>query len=259
MSKEDAIGVFDSGIGGLTVAGALTRALPKERVVYLGDTARLPYGTKSPDVVKRYAEGCARFLLTQDIKLLVVACNTATAHALEHLQQTLSVPVIGVITPGAKRVSRYKRIGVIGTEGTIRSGAYERAIKAFAPAADVVQQACPLFVPLAEEGWTQHPATRLVAEHYLDKMKNVDALVLGCTHYPLLREVIAETVGEQVVLCDSADAVSEDVRTLLKEKQLEATAAGAHRFFMTDLQSQFPVLAQRFFGAAITNAERVDL
>ncbi len=261
--KERAIGIFDSGVGGLTVCGTLTRKLPNERVIYLGDTARLPYGTKSPEVVRRYAERCAEFLLTHEIKLLVIACNTASAHALEHLQRQLPVPVVGVIAPGARRalsLSRNRRIGVIGTSGTIKSGAYRRALEALEPSAEVIEAACPLFVPLAEEGWTEHPAAKLIAEEYLAPLRarTVDTLVLGCTHYPVLREVIASAMGPEVTLCDAAEAVAEEVRALLGPNAA-STVAGPHRFFLTDVQPQFLGLAARFFGAPISEAERIDL
>jgi glutamate racemase len=259
-----AIGVFDSGVGGLTVAGAITRALPNERLVYLGDTARLPYGTKSPDVVRRYAERCAEFLLTQDIKMLVIACNTATAHALTHLQQTLTIPVVGVIAPGARRalsVSKRKRIGVIATAGTIASGAYRKEIAALDGDAKVFDKACPLFVPLAEEGLVEHEATRLIARDYLQVLKDehIDALVLGCTHYPLLRNVIQQVVGASVTLCDSAEACTDDVKCILTERgELATHKGGPHRFHLTDVQASFRSLGVRFFGAD-AEPERVDL
>ncbi|MCC6807382.1 MAG: glutamate racemase [Deltaproteobacteria bacterium] len=264
MASDSAIGVFDSGVGGLTVAGAITRALPNERLVYLGDTARLPYGSKSPDVVRRYAERCADFLLTQDIKMMVIACNTATAHALHYLQMKLEIPVVGVISAGARRalvVSRSKRIGVIGTAGTIASGAYKKAIHALEPQAEVFEQACPMFVPLAEEGMTSHEATKLIARDYLKTMREheIDALVLGCTHYPLLREVIQEAVGSQVALCDSAEACTDDVKAVLTDtRKLAEKKSGPHRFYLTDVQASFRTLAARFFGAD-TDPERVDL
>lgn len=260
------IGIFDSGVGGLTVAGAVTRALPRERVVYLGDTARLPYGNKSGDVVRRYAERCADFLLAQDIKLLIVACNTASAVALEHLEQRCSVPVLGVIRPGARaaaRVTTSGRIGVLGTAGTIASGAYQRAILAERPDAAIAERACPLLVPLAEEGWVEHAATRLVVQEYLAPIKaaGVDTVVLGCTHYPLLREVLRAELGAQVTLCDSADAVTEVARALLGARELAAPSglAPAHAFFLTDASSSFAALAERFFGAAIERPVRVDI
>lgn len=262
--SEKAIGVFDSGVGGLTVAGAITRALPNERLVYLGDTARLPYGSKSPDVVRRYAERCADFLLTHDIKMLVIACNTATAHALPYLQMKLEIPVVGVIAAGARRalvVTRSKRIGVIGTAGTIASGAYKKAILGLEPQAEVFEQACPMFVPLAEEGLVEHDATKLIARDYLKTMREheVDALVLGCTHYPILRNVIQEAVGNNVALCDSAEACCDDVRAVLSDtRRLAEKKSGPHQFFLTDAQASFRTLAARFFGGP-TDPERVDL
>ncbi|HUO51035.1 MAG TPA: glutamate racemase, partial [Gemmatimonadaceae bacterium] len=184
------IGVFDSGLGGLTVVHELRRQLPAERLIYFGDTARVPYGPKSPDTVRRYAAEITEWLIAQGVKAVVVACNTATAHALPMLRERFPLPVIGVIEPGARaavRASASGRIGVIGTSGTIASGAYERAIRALRPGAEVTSRACPLFVPLVEEGWLDTPATRLVADEYLRPLAEhgCDALVLGCTHYPL--------------------------------------------------------------------------
>lgn len=260
------VGIFDSGVGGLTVAGEFARTLPHERIVYLGDTARVPYGSKSPEVIKRYAERCADFLVSQDIKLLIVACNTASAFALEHLQARLTIPVIGVIEPGARAAvaaSKRKHIGVIGTTGTIASGAYARAIRALDPGIMVEERACPLFVPLAEEGWTTHAATELVAETYLADLKrtSLDCLVLGCTHYPVLRDVIQKVVGAHVKLVDSATAVTQQAQRTLAERNglSDAETAPAHRFYLTDAQRSFEKTAERFFGARVSTAMHVDL
>jgi glutamate racemase len=256
------IGVFDSGLGGLTVAHAIMRQLPAESLVYFGDTARVPYGPKSPDTVRRYSHEIAAFLLEQGVKAIVVACNTATAHALPMLRAELDVPVIGVVEPGARaavRASRSGRIGVIATAGTIKSGAYVRAIESEAPAARVTARACPLFVPLVEEGWTEHEATRAIAREYLAPFMHdeVDTLVLGCTHYPLLKPLIAEVVGPGVRLIDSAEETALDTRRMLAEHALGAPAGeGSYRFIASDDQQQFLTLGQRFFGDTI---ERVEI
>jgi glutamate racemase len=256
------IGVFDSGLGGLTVAHAIMRQLPTESLVYFGDTARVPYGPKSPDTVRRYSREIAAFLLDQGVKAIVVACNTATAHALPALRQELDVPVIGVVEPGARAAAaatRSGRIGVIATEGTIRSGAYVRAIHDAAPDARVTALACPLFVPLVEEGWTEHAASRLIAREYLAPFvrDGIDTLVLGCTHYPLLKHLIAEVVGPGVRLIDSAEETAADTRRMLQEFALASpSAAPDYRFVASDDPQQFLALGQRFFGDTI---ERVEI
>ncbi len=257
------IGVFDSGIGGLTVVAAIMRALPAERVVYVGDTARVPYGPKSPATVLRYSQQIVTFLLDQRVKAIVIACNTATAHALETLQREVPVPVIGVVQPGARAAvstSRNRHIGVIGTSGTINSGAYARAIAALAPDAIVVAAACPLFVPLVEEGWIDHPATRMIAESYLAPMRDagIDTLVLGCTHYPILAPVIAEVLGAGVTLVDSAAETALALRDVLAPRGLGASgsvAGLAHRFVATDGADAFRRLGQRFIGPALDRVE----
>lgn len=256
------IGVFDSGLGGLTVAHAIMRRLPSESLVYFGDTARVPYGPKSPDTVRRYSREIAAFLLDQGVKAIVVACNTATAHALPMLRDELDVPVLGVVEPGARAAvgaTRSGRIGVIATEGTIRSGAYVRAIRQASPEATVTALACPLFVPLVEEGWTEHEATRLVAREYLEPIsrEGVDTLVLGCTHYPLLKTLIAEVVGPGVRLIDSAEETAADTARMLHEHGLTSAATdGDYRFIASDDPQQFLALGQRFLGDAI---ERVEI
>lgn len=256
------IGVFDSGLGGLTVAHAIMRRLPNESIVYFGDTARVPYGPKSPDTVRRYSREIAAFLLEQGVKGIVVACNTATAHALPMLRQELRVPVLGVVEPGARaavRATRSGRIGVIATEGTIRSGAYERAIHEASPSATITALACPLFVPLVEEGWTDHEATRLVAREYLSPIRRhgVDTLVLGCTHYPLLKPLIAGVVGPSVQLIDSAEETAADTERMLREFGLWSPGSEAsYRFVASDDPQQFLGLGQRFFGDTI---ERVEI
>lgn len=261
--NDASIGVFDSGIGGLTVVAAIMRALPTERVLYVGDTARVPYGPKSPETVLRYSRQIAAYLLEQRVKAIVIACNTATAHALEALQREVPVPVIGVVQPGARaavRATRNGRIGVLGTAGTISSGAYTRAIAELSANAVVTGTSCPLFVPLVEEGWVDHPATRLIAETYLAPMRNasVDTLVLGCTHYPLLAPVIATVVGDAVSLVDSAAETAIALRDVLAAQSIEASGAAAgrpHRFVATDAPDPFRRVGQRFIGPALDRVE----
>lgn len=272
MSRPDAqapIGIFDSGIGGLTVAHELIAQLPDERLLYVGDTARVPYGNKSPDTVRRYSAEIAHFLVEQGVKAIVVACNTATAHALLELRAQLPVPVIGVIEPGARaavEASHGGEIGVIGTSGTIASGAYERAIRALRPDARIVVQPCPLFVPLVEEGWLAHEATRVIAREYLAPLLavGIDALVLGCTHYPLLAPLLQDIVGPSVRLIDSAAETAREVRACLDEKGLLALSLGSvgmspasHRFVATDAPTRFLTLGTRFLGLPIERVETV--
>jgi glutamate racemase len=260
------IGVFDSGIGGLTVVRELLHQLPHESLVYFGDTARVPYGNKSPETVRRYSREIAGYLLGQDVKMIVVACNTASAHALEDLQRACAVPVEGVVGPGARAAARHTRtgrIGVIGTAGTMASGAYARAIRAGAPEAYVVERACPLFVPLVEEGWLDHPATKLIAHEYLDPLtdERIDTLVLGCTHYPLLRKVIGAVMGPGVTLVDSAEATAAVVVERLQERGLLGAPSGngIDHFFVTDSSDRFREVGSRFLGREIERLEQVDL
>jgi len=267
------IGIFDSGIGGLTVVREVLRQLPHERIIYFGDTARVPYGPKSPETVRRYSREISEFLTSQDVKAIVVACNTATAHALPVLQRELSIPVIGVVEPGARAAvaaSPRRELGVIGTAGTINSGAYERAIRHIAPDAHILARACPLFVPLVEEGWLDTDATRLVAREYLAPMSaaGVDTLVLGCTHYPLLKPLIAEVLGPDVVLIDSAQETAAETARVLGTRGLLSTGAAAphtrmpamrHRFIASDAADHFLRLGQRFLGSTIECVETVTL
>ena len=262
MTSAAPIGVFDSGIGGLTVARELMRQLPAESIIYFGDTARVPYGPKSPDTVRRYSREIAGYLRERGVKALVVACNTATAHALTTLQAEEPIPVIGVVEPGARAAvaaTRGGRIGVIGTVGTIRSTAYERAIRALRPDAQITARPCPLFVPLVEEGWLEHEATRLVANEYLSAFAtdHVDTLVLGCTHYPLLKPLIAEVLGPDVALIDSAEQTAAETRRVLESRGLLAPASGAavRRYVASDAPDQFLRMAERFLGAPIEGVE----
>ena len=260
------IGIFDSGVGGLTVLRELMRVLPQEDTLYFGDTARVPYGTKSPETVTRYAAEIGSFLLKRDIKLLVVACNTASAVALPSLKRQMSIPVVGVIEPGARRaveVTRSGRIGVIGTAGTIRSSAYSRAIKRLLPDAVVLTRACPLFVPLVEEGWTDNQVARLTAQNYLQELKEagIDTLVLGCTHYPLLKPLIAEVMGTDVVLVDSAEETARTVAGILTEKLLlrPVSEKGNHHYYVSDIPAGFVRVGNRFLGGRLGDVFQVNL
>jgi glutamate racemase len=260
------IGIFDSGLGGLTVARAIYQCLPNESTVYFGDTARVPYGPKSPETVRRYSREILQWLLEQGVKAVVIACNTSTAHALDELREESPVPVIGVIEPGAAAaaaVDGSAPIGVIGTAGTIASNAYVRAIHRFRPDARVVQQACPLFVPLVEEGWFEHPAAELIAREYLIPLRaaKVGALVLGCTHYPLLRPLMQRVLGDDVRLIDSGEETAAAVARALRTDGLGAPqeANPIHRFAVSDDEPRFRQLGARFIGDRLGRAEVVAL
>ncbi len=264
---QQAIGVFDSGLGGLTVAAALARALPEESLVYLGDTARVPYGTKSPATVVRYCRGNVAFLKEQGVKLVVLACNTASAHALGGLAEGSTTPLLGVIRPGARaavEASKGGPIAVLGTPATVRSNAYLHAIHELAPRRSVVQLACPLFVPLAEEGWLQHPVTEAVIREYLEPLRGsgVDTVILGCTHYPLLRPAIEAVVQElleaPVEIVDSAAAVASEAAALLDRNHLRGAGGGAHRFFVTDAPETAELVGARFWGRAVGSPLRLE-
>ena len=280
LLKQDLpIGIFDSGVGGLTVYRALHEQLPDEHFVYLGDTARVPYGTKSLQTVERYAVENSLFLEAHGIKLLVVACNTASALALPAIRKAVSVDVIGVIEPGARAAiessvqsAAAQNIGVIATEATIKSGAYGQAIANLAPSIQVIERACPLFVSLAEEGWAETDVARSVAAEYLEEIKasEVGTLVLGCTHYPILRRVIQETIGDAVRLIDSGEATAGDVERLLAAKELarapsEDRARERHlcddldHFYVTDAAERFSRVAERFLGSAPSILEAVEV
>ncbi len=262
-TSDAAIGIFDSGVGGLTVLRALRQRLPGQRFVYLGDTARLPYGTKSAATVERYAVNAAAHLAAHGIKLLVVACNTASSYALETLAASSPVPVIGVVEPGVRAAlaTGARRIGVIGTEGTVRSGAYQRALARLAPDAEVEATPCPLLVPLAEEGWGDHPVTDQVARIYLEPLleRGVETVILGCTHYPLLRPSLQRVVGAGVRLVDSATAVANTVVT--EHPDLVSTAAGdgTVRLELTDASDRFLRITRTILGADPEHLEVVDL
>jgi glutamate racemase len=269
------IGIFDSGVGGLTVYRALHERLPNERFVYLGDTARVPYGTKSLATVERYAVENSRFLEAHGIKLLVVACNTASALALPAIRRAVGVEVVGVIEPGSREavdVARGKRIGVIATEATVQSRAYSRTIAIMDSAAEVIERACPLFVSLAEEGWADTDVARAVAREYLEDLNTrpISALVLGCTHYPILRNVITETLGSNVQLIDSGEATAVVVESILKISGLSHDdSSDSYRerhlcddldhFYVTDAAQRFAKVAERFLGSAPSILEAVEI
>lgn len=270
------IGIFDSGVGGLTVYRALHDRLPNEHFIYLGDTARVPYGTKSLGTVERYAIENSEFLVSRGIKMLVVACNTASALALPKIRERIGIDVVGVIGPGGRKAVEitkgepHARIGVIATEATVSSNAYFEAIRRASASAEVFQAGCPLFVPLAEEGWTEEPETYSIAAKYLSKMKEFSphALVLGCTHYPILRDVIQQTVGENVKLVDSGEATAEEVETLLNEKGLANPNAitgkrqlcdDLDHFYVTDAADRFGRVAERFLGTKPSKLEAIEV
>lgn len=262
------IGIFDSGVGGLTVLRAVRERLPRESVIYLGDTARVPYGTKSRATIEHYAVEDAGFLVRKGVKMLVIACNTISAMARERLRAEFKAPLLSVLGPGARmaaRVTRNGRIGVIATEATVESGAYRRAIQESCGdrEVEIFSYACPLFVPLAEEGETESQITRLVAEQYLAPLRaeGIDTLVLGCTHYPLLKRVINETMGAGVALVDSAEATAEETAQLLATRGLlnQSSDAGVSRFYVTDAAGRFHSIAERILGEPLEHLEAVEV
>ena len=264
MSRDGAIGVFDSGVGGLTVLHEIVRALPHEETIYFGDTGRMPYGTKSADVITRYSMENIEFLVGRGIKMLVVACNSVSAVALDAIRARWTIPVVGVIDPGARAAverTRAGRIGVIGTEATISSNAYSRALRALRPSLEIYVRACPLFVPLAEEGWTDGPVARQVAETYLASIakSGIDTLVLGCTHYPLLKSLIAEVMGPEVAIVDSAEETAREVTAQLGARSLDRSGGpGGTSFFATDVPERFVRVGQRFFGSRVESVVRIE-
>jgi glutamate racemase len=261
------IGVFDSGLGGLTVVRHLRRLLPDESIVYLGDTARVPYGSRSPEIIRKFARQDAYFLAGRNVKYIVIACNTASAQAEPDLVRRLAIPIMGVIEPGptaAARESAAGRIGVIGTLGTIASGAYQRAISAHRPGAAILARACPLFVPLAEEGAQAMPAARLIAEDYLAPFREaaIDSLILGCTHYPILEAVIAGALGPDVRLVDPGLALAAALAGDLAARDLRCAGGreAHHQYFVTDRSARFQELAERFLGHRLCSpVEQIDL
>ena len=258
------IGVFDSGLGGLTAVRELYRVLPGESVIYFGDTARLPYGSKSRETVTHFSLEIAAFLLRQNVKCVLVACNTASSYALETLTRRLDVPVIGVIEPAARvaiAASPHGRIGVIGTYGTVGSGAYPAAVAVQAPGAEVLSRACPLFVPLIEEGWIDHAVTRQVAEEYLRELRaaSLESLILGCTHYPLIAPLLTALMGPEVTLVDSGAEAARALAAMLRERgQLAPGGEVKHRFYLSDEPRNFTRIAEGFLGGALPPPVIVD-
>jgi glutamate racemase len=264
--RQRPIGIFDSGIGGLTVLKEIFNKLPGESTIYLGDTARVPYGSRSPETVTRYSFENTKFLSSKDVKILVIACNTASSVSLDAVRRNFPVPVVGVIEPGAKAAAaatRKKRIGVIGTEATVRSGSYSLAIQAIDPSIDVFGIPCPLFVPLVEEGWTDGKITEMVADRYLADMreKDIDTLVLGCTHYPLLKQVLSKVMGDRVALIDSAIETASEIRAILDAQGLMNLPGQPvrHDFYVTDSPHKFLSVGERFLGRTIENIEKIQL
>ena len=266
MNNRSPIGIFDSGIGGLTVLKEIFGKLPHENTIYLGDTARVPYGIRSPETVTRYSFENTRFLSAKQIKILVIACNTASSISLDAVRANFPVPVVGVIEPGAKAAAaatRNRKVGVIGTEATVRSNSYTRAIRALDSSIEVFSIPCPLFVPIVEEGWTEDRITEMVAEKYLASVreKGVDTLVLGCTHYPLLKPVLSKVMGQGVRLIDSAIETAQEIRAKLEALSLLNDASGTvkHEFYVTDSPQKFLSVGERFLGSKIEHIEKTEL
>lgn len=266
MTSTAPIAIFDSGVGGLTVAREVTRALPAEDILYLGDTARVPYGPKSPATVRRFAGECVEFLLHFRPKLVIIACNTASATAMDVLAALVDVPLVGVITPGARAAagaSDIKRVGVIGTRATIRSEAYTRELHALDAGIRVFSRACPLFVPLVEEGRVSGPIVRALAEEYIRPIleEQIDTLILGCTHYPVIKATLQEVVGGGVTLIDSAEAIATVAREMLSAAGTgkESGRAGGGRFFVTDVVDDFMEVARYVWPEMVGPVERVEI
>ncbi|MFA5624385.1 MAG: glutamate racemase [Bradymonadales bacterium] len=267
-SNDAAIGIFDSGFGGLTVMDAIRRVLPHENLLYLGDTARVPYGNKTPQTIIRYSNACASLLVSRGIKALVIACNTASAHAVEELRERYDIPVFGVIQPVAQfaqALSKSGHIAVIGTRATVTSGAYVRALKRYRPELQISQTACPLFVPLVEEGWCSHPVTDMVCREYLGDIARTtaDTIILACTHYPLLRHSIVkclDELGHHAQLCDCASSTADYVRkTLAKANLMRQHGEGEYKYLVTDDPHNFVRLGQSLMKARFDDVEHVDL
>jgi len=265
MTKNAPIGIFDSGLGGLTVVKAVMRQLPSEDIVYLGDTARVPYGTKSPESIIRFSKQNVSALLKHKVKMVIIACNSSSSHAIPALRKQFDVPIIGVLGPGVKKaasVTRNKKVGIIATPATILSGAYAKQIRKTKPGVKVYSQACPLFVPLVEEGWFDRKVTREIAAEYLSGLKKagIDTLILGCTHYPLLKKMLRKVMGPKVVLVDSAREVAGEAKKRLEALGLDRTRPrrASRRFFISDESKHFGRLAQRFLGTPIRNVRRYN-
>jgi glutamate racemase len=263
--KNRPIGIFDSGVGGLTVVKEIFRTLPNEEIVYLGDTARVPYGTKSPETIRRFSIENTEFLMRFNVKIIVVACNTASSTSLNVLRQKFNIPIVGVIKPGAEKavaITRKHRIGVIGTHATIESHSYEKEIKRLSRKIVVISKACPIFVPLVEEGWLDGEITFDIAKKYLSPLiaKKIDTLILGCTHYPLLKAVISKVVSRHVEIVDSASAVAEEVKKILRSfgALADRKKMPTHRFFATDTVEYFVRVGGKFLGTKVENVRRTS-
>ena len=255
MGRQEPIGVFDSGVGGLTVAREIMRQIPNERIVYFGDTARVPYGSKSKETVTKYSRQIIRFLQTENVKAIVIACNTASAFALDTMQKEFDLPIIGVVKPGAKmaaQTTKNGKVGLIGTEGTIRSGVYAEFIKSFKPDVEVIGKACPLFVPLVEEGMWHDTITDQMAQRYLEglKQQDIDTLIMGCTHYPLLKKMIGDFMGSDVTLIDSGKVTAQAAAAALADLGLlnGRTKGGNAHYYVSDTPDNFDELEHRFLG-----------
>jgi glutamate racemase len=264
LINNNPIGIFDSGFGGLTVMSAIHKVLPCENLIYFGDTAHVPYGSKSQNAVIKFSNEIVSFLVKQQVKLIVIACNTATAFALPVLQRKFNVPIIGVIKPGAKAAilaSKNKKIGVIGTEGTINSKSYIKEINMFVKM-KVHQQACPLLVPVVEEGLINCNFTSEIVQNYIQPLLNrkIDTLVLGCTHYPLLNDIIKKVIKKSITLIDSVQIISQEVKNILEEKKLLASKSKPYlKFYVSDNPLKFKKMGSRFFGKKITNIKKIEL
>ena len=268
IDRDAPVGVFDSGIGGLTVAREIMRNLPSEKIVYFGDTARVPYGSKSKETIIRYSRQIIRFLEVQKVKAIVVACNTASAFALDEVRAEFDIPILGVIEAGAKvaaQVTRNKRVGIIGTEGTVGSGIHAAVLKQIDPEITVIGKPCPLFVPLVEEGWIHDPVTVEVATRYLRELqeKEIDTLILGCTHYPLLRSTIGEIMGDEVQLVNPAYETALELKKLLKEQGIQSTGEGQsdfpYRFYVSDLAEKFKDFANSILPFDVEKTQKIDI
>ena len=268
MKKTAPIGVFDSGVGGLTVAREIMRNLPKEDIVYFGDTARVPYGSKSKDNIIRYSRQIINFLQTKGVKAIVIACNTASALALDTVKDEFNIPIIGVVEPGAKaalQVTQNKKIGVIGTEATVKSSMYEKIIQGIDSEVSVVAKACPLFVPLVEEGFKKHQVTDEIIDYYLADLKesDIDALILGCTHYPLLRSKIREYVGENITLVNPAYETAMDLKRILQEMDMENPDIegdhGSYSFYVSDAADKFKQFANSILPYDIETTKQINI
>ena len=262
------IGVFDSGIGGLTVAREIMRNLPSEKIVYFGDTARLPYGSKSKDTIIRYSRQIVRFLQSRNVKAIVVACNTASALALDTLEKEIDIPIIGVVKPGARvaaQATESKRVGVIATEATIRSGLYTKLIQEIDPEISVIGKPCPLFVPLVEEGWRKDPITEMIARRYLEVLQeqDIDTLILGCTHYPLLRKLIGDIMGDKVRLVNPAYETSMVLKKLLADQHMENQGGikeeFPYRFYVSDAAEKFKEFANSILPYDVERTKQINL